>query len=153
MVGPSILVGLSEELVESSDCQWAVINTRVSTTSMTKLVFIDVCFLTLYIFMLQITFLPIFRLKFNPKTYHNMMVFGHRYTGPEAESVGLIDKAVPPHLVESESQMLLKKWLGKEGFPRESLQNMKKDAYSDALKDLCKSRRQDTSCTQLVSAI
>lgn len=70
-----------------------------------------------------------------------MMVFGHRYTGPEAESVGLIDKAVPPHLVESESQMLLKKWLGKEGFPCESLQNMKKDAYSDALKDLCRSRQ------------
>lgn len=70
-----------------------------------------------------------------------MMVFGNRYTGPEAESAGLIDKAVPPHLVENESQILLKKWLGKEGFPRESLQNMKKDVYADALKDLCKSRQ------------
>ena len=68
------------------------------------------------------------------------MVFGHRFTGPEAESAGLIDKAVPPFLVANESQMLLRKWLGKEGFQRESLQNMKKDVYVDALKELNKSR-------------
>ena len=69
-----------------------------------------------------------------------MMVFGHRFTGTEAESAGLVDKAVPPPLVENESQRLLKAWLGKEGFLRESLHNMKKDVYVDALKEMNTSR-------------
>ena len=69
-----------------------------------------------------------------------MVMFGQRFTGPEAESAGLIDKAVPPSLVENESQRLLRAWLGKEGFLRGSLQNMKKDVYSDALKELYTSR-------------
>ena len=69
-----------------------------------------------------------------------MFAFGQRLTGPEAESAVVIDKAVPPSELEIESQKLLKAWIGKDGFPRESLQNMKKDIYEDSLKDLITSR-------------
>ncbi|KAK7114743.1 uncharacterized protein [Littorina saxatilis] len=80
--------------------------------------------------------MKVMQLKANPKTFHNMMVFGQRFTGPEAESAGLIDKAIPSSLVENESQKLLQAWLGKDGIQRESLHNMKKDVYADALKEL-----------------
>lgn len=63
-------------------------------------------------------------------------MFGTRFTGPEARANGLVEKAIPADLVQKEGQRLLKVWLGKSGFPRESLHNMKKDAYADALKEL-----------------
>lgn len=86
-------------------------------------------------------FLVVVRAKINPgKTLHRALVFGQRFTSPEAESAGMIDKAVAPPLVLQESQRLLTAWIGKDGFPRESLHNMKLDVYADAIKELSASK-------------
>ena len=83
----------------------------------------------------------VFRAKINPaKTLHRALVFGQRFTGPEAESAGIIDKAVAPPLVLQESLRLLTAGIGKDGFLRESLHNMKLDVYADAVKELYPSK-------------
>ncbi|XP_070196221.1 uncharacterized protein [Littorina saxatilis] len=75
--------------------------------------------------------------KINPaRTLHRAIVFGQRFTGPEAEAAGMVDNAVAPPIVLQESQRLLQAWIGKEGFPRESLHNMKLDLYADAIKEV-----------------
>lgn len=66
------------------------------------------------------------------------MAFGQRFTGPEAAAAGLIDKAVAPPLVLHECERMLLAWIGKNGFPRESLQHMKMDIYADALREVGK---------------
>ena len=82
-----------------------------------------------------------FRAKINPaKTLHRALVFGQRFTGPEAESAGIIDKAVAPPLVLQESLRLLTAGIGKDRFLRESLHNMKLDVYADAVKELYPSK-------------
>ena len=67
-------------------------------------------------------------------------MFGQRFTGPEAESVGMIDKAIAPPLVLQDSQRLLAAWIGKDGFLRDNLHNMKMDVYADAIKELSPSK-------------
>jgi enoyl-CoA hydratase/carnithine racemase len=76
------------------------------------------------------------RQKVPPAVYRNLLVFGKRYTGPEAAASGLVDKAVAASQVEAEAVNLLESVLGKDGFRRDSMGNMKKDVYIEALKDV-----------------
>ena len=78
-----------------------------------------------------------YRVKINPsRQLHNSLVFGQRFTGPEAKAAGMVDSTVMPALVLQESLRLLAAWNGKNGFSRESLQNMKLDVYADAVKEV-----------------
>lgn len=74
--------------------------------------------------------------KLTPSVFHNMLVFGRKLTGSEAEAAGVIDKAAPPLELEKEAEKMLTAWAGKDGIARNSLQNMKKDVYAEALKDI-----------------
>ena len=62
------------------------------------------------------------------------MVLAHRFTAQEAESEGMVDKIAMPALLLSDSQRLLRTKLGKAGYQRDSLSDMKKDVYSEVLK-------------------
>ena len=78
-----------------------------------------------------------FRSKINPSNIlHRAIIFGQKFTGPQAEYAGIIDKTVPPSMVLQESQRVITQWIGKNGFPRDSLQNMKIDLYADALSEI-----------------
>ncbi|KAK7488975.1 hypothetical protein BaRGS_00019779 [Batillaria attramentaria] len=78
--------------------------------------------------------LSLLRMKMNPgQTLNRALVLGQRFTAEEAVSAGLVDKSMPAVLVEQESRRLLLSWLGKDGYSRESLLNMKRDVYSDVL--------------------
>ncbi|XP_025114641.1 enoyl-CoA delta isomerase 2, peroxisomal-like [Pomacea canaliculata] len=80
-------------------------------------------------------FLALLRAKISTKIVeHRLLVFGHNYTAKEAVEAALVDRATSAALLESESLRYLERWIGKNGFQRDSLHNMKQDVYADVVK-------------------
>uniref|UniRef100_A0A0B6YA29 Uncharacterized protein n=1 Tax=Arion vulgaris TaxID=1028688 RepID=A0A0B6YA29_9EUPU len=74
----------------------------------------------------------------NGKNLSDALVLGRRYTAEEAFNCGLVHAVSTETMLITESVRLLKSFSGKAGYPRQSLSDMKKDVYSDALEAYAK---------------
>ncbi|KAH9515121.1 Enoyl-CoA delta isomerase 2, mitochondrial [Bulinus truncatus] len=72
----------------------------------------------------------------NGKNFSEAIVLGRRYIAEEAFNCGLVSAMPSANLLITESVRVLRSFLGKNGFPRESLSKMKENVYINALKIL-----------------